>query len=129
LPQVRTDPTRLRQILLNLLHNANKFTDGGEISLTILRDQSRAAVLTTAADFMVFQVRDTGIGMSPEQQRLLFQPFTQVNSSTTRVYSGTGLGLALSRALCRMLGGDIEVESAAGCGSIFTVRLPILPAE
>jgi two-component system sensor histidine kinase/response regulator len=113
---VRGDPTRLRQILVNLVGNAFKFTHHGEVTI-------RA---TSAGDSLRFEVRDSGIGMSPEQLARLFQPFSQADSSTTRKYGGTGLGLTISRSLARLMGGDITVDSAPGEGSGFTVeiRLP-----
>ncbi len=122
---MQTDTTRLRQVLFNLLHNANKFTAHGQITLNVTVEAAHSGNDTSPrVQFVVFQVSDTGIGMTPEQQQELFQPFTQADSSTTRKYGGTGLGLALSRSLCQMLGGDIQVQSVLGQGSTFTVRLP-----
>lgn len=108
-----SDPTRLRQILLNLLGNAVKYTEGGTITLGATR------VATAALEWIIFAVADTGIGMTPEQTAMLFQTFTQADSSLTRKYGGAGLGLALSQGLCRMLGGEIRVTSAPGAGSTF----------
>jgi signal transduction histidine kinase/DNA-binding response OmpR family regulator len=112
------DPTRVRQALLNLASNACKFTERGTISVTVDRrpDGER--------EWITMRVADTGIGMTPEQTAKLFQDFTQADASTTRRYGGTGLGLAISRRFCRMMGGDITVESTAGRGSTFTIRLP-----
>ncbi|HUN51062.1 MAG TPA: response regulator [Candidatus Sulfotelmatobacter sp.] len=115
---MRTDVTRLRQILLNLLSNACKFTEKGSVSLSVSR--SRA----DGGDWISFGVSDTGIGMTQEQLGRLFQEFMQADSSTTRKYGGTGLGLAISDRLCRMMGGAIEVESAPNAGTKFVVRLP-----
>ena len=116
--QIREDVTKVRQVLLNLLSNAAKFTENGTISLQAARE------LDVTGSWVVFRVLDTGIGMTPDQTRKLFQAFTQADASTMRKYGGTGLGLALSRKFCVMMGGDINVESAAGKGSTFTVRLP-----
>ncbi len=113
------DPTRVRQIVLNLLSNACKFTEGGEVSLTVSRKRTRGK------DWIQFAVADTGIGMTPEQQAKVFEEFAQADSSTTRKYGGTGLGLAISRRFCRMMGGDIELISEPGVGSTFTARLPV----
>jgi PAS domain S-box-containing protein len=113
------DATKLRQCLLNLLSNACKFTDHGTVSVTVTRQT------TAADDWLLFQVQDTGIGMTSTQLAKLFQPFTQADASTTRRYGGTGLGLALSQRLCLMQGGSITVESAVGQGSLFTLRLPV----
>jgi PAS domain S-box-containing protein len=125
LGMMRTDATRLRQVLFNLLHNANKFTTRGQINVNVRVEVTiDHSDLPPGSAHVLFQVRDTGIGMTQDQQQRLFQPFTQADSSTTRTYGGTGLGLALSRSLCQMLGGDIHVQSALGQGSTFTVRLP-----
>jgi signal transduction histidine kinase len=127
--RMHTDATRLRQVLFNLLHNANKFTEHGQIRFSVSTEVVSSNGVTQPAQFIIFEIADTGIGMTPEQQQELFQPFTQADSSTTRKYGGTGLGLALSRSLCRMLGGDIQVESALGHGATFTVRLPLVRVE
>ena len=111
------DPMRLRQILLNLLSNACKFTKGGEVAL-------RTRTIVDGRNWIEFAVSDTGIGMTPEQQTKLFQEFTQADSSTARQFGGTGLGLAITRKLAQMMGGDVTVTSELGRGSIFTVRLP-----
>ena len=117
---MRTDLTKLRQTLFNLLSNASKFTEKGKVTLEIKR----------RADAMVsFAVTDTGIGMTPEQMGKLFGEFVQADASTTRKYGGTGLGLAISRKFCRMLGGDITVESTPGQGSTFTAILPVEAKE
>jgi GAF domain-containing protein/DNA-binding response OmpR family regulator len=115
---MHADLTKVRQALFNLLSNACKFTDHGTVSLTVAREA------TATGDRVAFAVRDTGIGMTPEQMARLFQEFSQADAATTRKYGGTGLGLALSRRLCRMMGGDITVESQPGTGSTFTIRLP-----
>jgi adenylate cyclase len=112
------DPMRLRQILLNLLSNACKFTTEGDVTLNVRR------TLRDSQAWMEFEVSDTGIGMTADQKAKLFQEFTQAEASTARDYGGTGLGLAITRKLCRMMGGDVSVESEPGKGSIFTVRLP-----
>jgi two-component system, NtrC family, sensor kinase len=111
------DPMRLRQILLNLLSNACKFTKAGEVKLA-------ARKVSNGSAFVEFAVSDTGIGMTAEQQAKLFQDFTQADSLTARRYGGTGLGLAITRKLARMMGGDVTVASEPGKGSMFTVRLP-----
>ena len=111
------DPMRLRQILLNLLSNACKFTKQGEVKL-------RARRLVDGRDWIEFAVADSGIGMTAEQQARLFEEFTQADASTAQRFGGTGLGLAISRKLARMMGGDVTVKSEQGKGSIFTVRLP-----
>jgi CheY-like chemotaxis protein/anti-sigma regulatory factor (Ser/Thr protein kinase) len=120
---MRADLTKVRQALFNLLSNACKFTERGEVALDVVRETG------TDGDWLIFSVRDTGIGMTAEQMTRLFQEFSQADASITRKYGGTGLGLALSRRLCRMMGGDITVESEAGRGSTFTVRLPAEVAE
>ncbi len=115
---MHADHTRIRQILLNLLSNACKFTDGGDIYISAEREK------VEDEEWIVFRVKDTGIGMNEEQQSKLFKPFTQVDSSTTRRYGGTGLGLAISRRFCQMMNGGISVQSEPGKGSTFTFRLP-----
>jgi signal transduction histidine kinase/CheY-like chemotaxis protein len=115
---MRADAMRVRQALLNLSSNAVKFTENGQV--TIAAERRRGA----AGDEIVMRVADTGIGMTPDQIARLFQDFTQADASTTRKYGGTGLGLAISRRFCRMMGGDISVESRPGRGSVFTIRLP-----
>jgi signal transduction histidine kinase len=111
------DPMRLRQILLNLLSNACKFTKGGEVKL-------RASRISNGRHWVELSVSDTGIGMTPEQQAKLFEEFTQADATTAQRFGGTGLGLAITRKLARMMGGDVTVASEAGKGSVFTVRLP-----
>jgi adenylate cyclase len=111
------DPMRLKQILLNLLSNACKFTQEGEVALRVRK-------VVDGREWIELAVADAGIGMTPEQQGKLFQEFTQADSLTARRYGGTGLGLALSRKLARLVGGDVTVTSEAGKGSVFTVRLP-----
>jgi signal transduction histidine kinase/CheY-like chemotaxis protein len=120
---MRADLTKVRQALLNLLSNACKFTDRGTISLAVAR------AVMDGQDWIEFSVNDTGIGMTPEQLARLFEVFSQADAATTRKYGGTGLGLALSRRLCRMMGGDVTVASEAGRGSTFTILLPALVAE
>lgn len=115
---MHTDLTRVRQILINLVGNACKFTEQGVVTLTAFRETDGHEPV------VAFAVRDTGIGMSDEQQARLFEEFVQADAETTRRYGGTGLGLALSRRLARLLGGDIAVASVPGAGSTFTVRLP-----
>jgi signal transduction histidine kinase/uncharacterized membrane protein len=112
------DPMRLRQILLNLLSNACKFTKAGEVKLA-------ARKVSSGSNFVEFAVSDTGIGMSAEQQARLFEEFTQADASTAQRFGGTGLGLAITRKLARMMGGDVTVRSEPGKGSVFTVRLPV----
>jgi signal transduction histidine kinase/predicted component of type VI protein secretion system len=111
------DSMRLKQILLNLLSNACKFTKEGEVALRVRK-------VADGRDWVELAVADTGIGLTAEQQAKLFQEFTQADSLTARRYGGTGLGLALSRKLARMMGGDVTVTSEPGKGSVFTVRLP-----
>src|SRR5262249_41383994 len=111
------DSLRLKQILLNLLSNACKFTKEGEVALRVRK-------ITDGCDCVELAVADTGIGLTAEQQVKLFQDFTQADSLTARRYGGTGLGLAISRKLARMMGGDVTVTSEPGKGSVFTVRLP-----
>ena len=121
------DVTKTRQILLNLLSNAAKFTKGGIIRISAERVTNKISNIQKLEEFsesIVFRVADTGIGIPPEHMQHLFQAFMQGDSSTTREYGGTGLGLTISRHFCLMMGGDMQVESELGCGSIFTVCLP-----
>jgi two-component system sensor histidine kinase/response regulator len=113
------DWMKTRQILINLLSNATKFTHGGQITLDVAGDAigGRPAI--------AFIVTDTGIGMTKEETSKIFDPFTQADVSTTRKYGGTGLGLAIVARLCRLMGGDVAVASEPGRGSRFTVRLPL----
>lgn len=113
-----SDETKLRQILVNLLGNAAKFTEDGVVTLSVRR------IAVAGDDWLQFAVRDTGIGIPPDQITRLFTDFTQVDSSPTRKYGGTGLGLAISRRFCQRLGGDIRVVSEAGQGSTFILKLP-----
>jgi len=114
LGQIETDPTRLRQVLLNLLSNACKFTEGGTVSMDARREE----------DAVVLRVSDTGIGLTPEQLERLFEPFTQADATTSRKYGGTGIGLAISRRLVQMMGGELTLASAYGKGTVTTVTLP-----
>ena len=116
--QLREDMTKVRQVLLNLLSNAAKFTEKGVVTLDIWREDR------VDGNWVFFRVSDTGIGMAPEQMSRLFQPFTQADAATSRKYGGTGLGLALCQKFCAMMGGEISAESRIGEGSAFTVRLP-----
>lgn len=120
-PYVQGDPLRLRQILMNLISNAIKFTSTGTISLEILKKEVRGR------EGVRFEVRDAGIGIAPEKVQKLFQPFTQVDASTTRQYGGTGLGLAICRRLVHLMEGEIGVESVLGKGSNFWFEIPMLP--
>jgi PAS domain S-box-containing protein len=115
---MHADLTRLRQCVFNLLSNAAKFTDHGVITLTVTRDSA------ADGDWLNFEVRDTGIGMTEEQMQRLFRPFAQADDSTSRKYGGAGLGLMITRKLCQMMGGDITLASTPGKGSTFTMRLP-----
>jgi hypothetical protein len=115
---IRTDVTRLRQCLFNLLSNACKFTQQGHVTLSVRRQHVRKQ------DWISFAVADSGVGISEEQQTRIFEPFQQADQSTTRQFGGTGLGLAITRHLCRMMGGDISVQSVPGKGSTFTIRIP-----
>ncbi|NJK39305.1 MAG: HAMP domain-containing protein [Oscillatoriales cyanobacterium RM2_1_1] len=138
------DRTKVKQVLLNLLSNAAKFTKNGLVKLCI-QHQTLAlsngnypqghfpSKIESTADsqgnWMTFSVTDTGIGMTPEQIQKVFKPFTQADASTTRRYGGTGLGLSISQRFCGMMGGKITVESQANIGSVFTVYLPVITSE
>ena len=118
---LHADLVKVRQVLFNLLSNAAKFTEAGHIMLTVRRHDEGATV--------TFAISDTGIGMTEEQRGRLFEAFAQADARTSREYGGTGLGLALSRQFCQMMGGDIAVESMLGAGSTFTVTLPAVVVE
>ncbi len=115
---VHADQMRLRQALLNLMSNANKFTERGTITIDARHRQENGG------DWITLVVTDTGIGMTPEQMGKLFQEFSQASSTTASKYGGTGLGLVISRRFCQMMGGDITVESEPSRGSTFTIRVP-----
>ena len=116
---IHADQVKVRQMLLNLLSNASKFTKEGVVALSVDRE-----VVPNGEDIFVFRVRDTGIGMSPEQLSRLFQPFMQAESSTTKRFGGTGLGLAITKHLAEMMGGSVTVASELGRGTTFTLRIP-----
>lgn len=116
--QMRVDTTKLRQILFNLLSNAAKFTRNGDVNLDIMRTGDRGD------EWVRFRVHDTGIGIANDWQSRVFESFVQADGSSTREYSGTGLGLSVSKSLCELMGGTIELESQPGDGTTFTVRLP-----
>jgi CheY-like chemotaxis protein len=118
LGEIQADLTKTRQILFNLLSNAAKFTENGQISLEVKRE------FKSAQEYITFRVSDEGIGMTPEQQQKLFQPFSQVDASTTRRFGGTGLGLAITKQFAEMMKGKIWVKSEFGQGSTFTVCIP-----
>jgi signal transduction histidine kinase/CheY-like chemotaxis protein/HAMP domain-containing protein len=122
LPPIEADAMRVRQILLNLLSNACKFTKDGSIILRVVRGGHQGQ------DCIAFAVADSGIGMTPEQLGRLFEEFSQGDATTARQYGGTGLGLAITRRLCQMMGGDVSVTSEVGKGTTFTVRLPVAAA-
>jgi PAS domain S-box-containing protein len=135
---MESDLTRVRQVLLNVLANAAKFTEYGSIvmrvSLADAPDTQFSPGAARHADgamqtFVVFQVIDTGIGITQEQQQQLFKEFVQVDDASTRKYGGSGLGLAISQRLCQLMGGDIRVASEPGKGATFTVQLPMRSAQ
>jgi signal transduction histidine kinase len=137
---MRADEMRVRQVLFNLLSNAAKFTEGGTITLRVRRTHDECGTINAdlappddrvvqRSSLIVFEVEDTGIGIAPEYLSQLFEKFAQADSSTTRKYGGSGLGLVISRHLCRLMGGDIAVVSVPGQGTTFTVQLPIDVAQ
>ena len=118
LGEMTTDITKLRQNLFNILSNAAKFTQAGSIRMEVLRKGS------PPAETVEFRISDTGIGMTQEQMARVFDPFTQADASTTRIYGGTGLGLTVTQTYCHLMGGDITVESTPGVGTTFIMVLP-----
>ena len=121
---IQSDPTRLRQILLNLVGNAVKFTKVGSVRLVVSLQEADAN-----GPMLQFQVIDTGIGMSEQTLQRIFRPFTQADASTTRQFGGTGLGLTISKRLAELIGGAITVQSTLGVGTTFTVRVPTGPMD
>ena len=119
LGSLRTDLTKLRQILLNLLSNAAKFTENG-----VVRLEASRSLTESGQSLLTFRVSDSGIGIAPEKLKQIFEPFTQASRAVSRKFGGTGLGLALSRRFAHIMGGEIEVESQLGAGSTFTVQIP-----
>ncbi len=126
---MHADLTKIKQGLLNLLSNASKFTNKGVITLTAARE--RVAERDWEGEWITLSVADSGIGMTPEQMAKLFEAFSQADASTSRRFGGTGLGLALTRRFCKMMGGDVTVASQVDRGSTFTIRLPaqVTPLE
>jgi signal transduction histidine kinase len=139
LGSMQADQTKVRQILMNLISNASKFTEKGTVGLRVWRESPQGggnpdapgSSDTPTKPSIIFRITDTGIGMTCEQIKKLFQPFTQADASTTRKYGGTGLGLAISKKFCQMMGGDLSVTSEPDKGSSFTVILPaqVVPRE
>ena len=118
-PLVIGDALRLTQVLTNLLANAVKFTEAGEVGLAVRAEPG----------VVIFEVTDTGVGITAEQAARLFEPFEQADNSTTRRFGGSGLGLVISRELARLMGGDVTLTSQPGKGSVFTLRPPLAAAS
>ncbi len=146
---MHTDKTKLRQSLVNLLSNASKFTSQGTITFAVTRSletpaeaalkgkrlgayrgdgkaENTLSLLSASQEWIVFTIKDTGIGMSPEQLPKIFDPFMQADSSSTKKYGGTGLGLTITKEFCEMMGGEITAFSELDKGSTFTIRLPAI---
>ncbi len=121
---IRGDSTRVRQVIVNLVGNAIKFTEKGEVEVRVglARDEH-------GSEMLHFTVTDTGVGIAPEKQMSIFEPFTQADSSTTRKFGGTGLGFSISFRLVKMMGGNMWVESTPGAGTDFHFDLPLVPAQ
>ncbi len=132
-PTITTDPLRLQQIIKNLLSNAVKFTEVGSVQMqiTLERDvrQFQNPALRCAQAALSFAISDTGIGIQPDKRQIIFEAFQQADTSTSRVYGGTGLGLTISRELAGLVGGEIRLRSTPGVGSTFTLYLPISPED
>jgi signal transduction histidine kinase len=128
LGSMHADLTKVRQCLLNLISNAAKFTKQGTISIDVNRKRINGTGIN-GTDCIVFSIRDTGIGMTHDQMKRIFEPFSQADASTNRKYGGTGLGLAITKRFCEMMGGDIQVHSEYGKGSTFVMRLPAQVTE
>lgn len=127
-PTIATDPRRMEQILRNLAANAVKFTEAGSVSITFYRPSTGIVLrgISTPVDsLLAVAVKDTGIGIAPEHQEVVFEAFRQADGGINRRFGGTGLGLAISRELARLLGGDVLLESQPGQGSVFTLYLPM----
>src|SRR5262249_34890741 len=125
-----TDAKRLQQVIKNLLSNAFKFTHHGQVKRSVTPVQAgwnpENEALNRAQEVFAFSVSDTGIGISPDKQQIIFEAFQQADGSTSRKYGGTGLGLAISRELSRLLGGEIRLVSAPGQGATISLSLPLV---